>query len=224
MLFKNDLIESCKVDLNLTTKEIRNLPQLLRCDKNFILHLQNDTINTILNYIPKHPEYLYSVIDTKVHMLMKGDYPCIPGWHADDFYRPSISGSVYEDEYLKPSNKIYQPDLENVLRKAPSIHYMILLGDCSNTEFLDCDVELKLPKDNVYKSLNEEIENNKTLITKFLQPSTIYKFGPTTLHRGSPAFKSGWRFFLRLTYSNTRKPINEFRQSSQIYIKEIGGW
>lgn len=32
------------------------------------------------------------VIDTRVHMLMKGWYPCIPGWHHDDVPRTTSTG------------------------------------------------------------------------------------------------------------------------------------
>lgn len=216
MDFKSDLrlIENLEV-----IPEQKNFPQLFRADIEFAKAQGHEQFNVVLSQLErlfKDDGFKYTSIDTRTHMLMKGMYPCIPGWHCDDFYRPTGD----------------QPDLINVEKMAPQKHYLIVLGDCSKTEFLCSHIGLprpeSFPKDKpayfyydefLEKELTSRLEN-----TKFVEPNKIYTFGPTAFHRGSPASKNDWRTFIRLTRSNHYEPKNELRYQSNVYLKDRVSW
>jgi hypothetical protein len=126
MIFPADLKKIVKID-SVSNAVIKDLPQLYRSDLDFAKSFDNKTINDILIHLPYHPEFKHVSIDSRSHMLMKGMYPCIPGWHCDDFYRESHE---------------HQPDLANI---PPTIHYLVVLGDCSRTEFAATDLNLPDP-------------------------------------------------------------------------------
>ncbi len=216
MIFPTDLKHIKKIE-GLDNVELRNLPQLYRADAEFSRSFNNHAINLILKNLPTHPEFKYVSIDSRTHMLMRGMYPCIPGWHCDDFYRAS---------------KDSQPNLESVLEEAPATHYMLILGENSRTEFLKKDVELPSPRELLeqfgdkkpfYLSYDEIIDqiNPETVL---VEPKNLYSFGPLCFHRGKPATENGWRFFMRATFSNHREPKNEVRYQTQVYTMGRVSW
>lgn len=175
----------------------------------------NEKFNIVLAQLErlfKGDGFKYTSIDSRTHMLMKGMYPCIPGWHCDDFYRPTNG----------------QPDLENVENMAPQKHYLVIMGEYSLTEFLCGHISLptpeELPKDNPAYFYYDEMIDKRLENTKFVEQNHIYSFGPTAFHRGSPAISNGWRTFIRLTRSNHYDPKNELRYQSNVYVKDRISW
>ncbi len=214
MIFPTDLKYIAKLD-GLSNASIKDMPQLYRADFDFAWG-RNKFLDQILRSIPPHPEFKYCSIDTRSHMLMKGMYPCIPGWHCDDFYRP---------------DKESQPGLANVLKEAPAIHYMVILGDCSKTEFPTVNLTLPDtsevvakfgPEKPLYLTYDELIAENIT--TRSVEPETLYSFGPLCFHRGQAATHNGWRYFARITLSNHREPKNEIRYQTQVYTLGRVSW
>jgi hypothetical protein len=216
MLFKSDLKKLCKVE-GLDDVDVRKLPQLYRADIDFVKTLGCDELNHIIDHLPAHPEYQHVSIDSRTHMLMKDFYPNIPGWHCDDFYRT--------EETLN------QPDLENVLDKANCVHYILLLSDTSLTEFLASDIELPTSREildkktgkPIYYHYDELIEEQNPEFVR-LDEKTLYSFGPLCFHRGQGATKNGWRYFIRITFSNHYIPMNELRYQTQVYTRERVSW
>jgi len=216
MQFVNDLKKTVKFEGEV---QISKLPQLYRCSIEFAKLQDNAELNRILALVPLTGKYKYVSIDSRSHMLMKGMFPCIPGWHCDDFYRPEYANG--------------QPDLEGVNEAAPAIHHLLVLGDCSRTEFLaDDSVVLPSPQeiiakhgseDPIYLHYDQLIEklNPKTIL---VEPNQFYTFGPTAFHRGSGATHNGWRYFLRVTESNHRQPKNELRYQTQVYTNGRVSW
>ena len=212
MEFKSDLafLEDIRY-----VPEQKGLPQLYRADENFAKTEASPYFRNLIEQIAAlyaGDGFKYTSIDTRTHMLMKGMYPCIPGWHCDDFYRPDGG----------------QPDLLNVEEKAPQKHYIVVLGDCSMTRFLCGHISLpspeELPKDEpVYfhydKLIGEKLENYK-----FVEENKIYSFGPLAFHAGSTATKNGFRTFIRVTRSNHRMPKNENRYQSNVYVDGRVSW
>lgn len=149
------------------------------------------------------------VLDSRVHMLMKGMYPAIPGWHGDAFPRHA--------QYA-------QPDLEALNENVK--HYTALFGaedvEVSQTEFLNHDLTVAYNPQNVWKSVNKAVE--------ILEPETwrvknrvVYQFRQDNLHRAMPCENPGWRLFLRLSIM-TSKPRNEIRHQVQVYQPVGEGW
>lgn len=91
-------------------------PGLFHCPLNEARKLMPEIVPT-LNEAPTQKGEKY-VCDVKVHMLMPGQWPCIPGWHRD---------MVPRDENLVP-----QPDLINT-----SKIMMMWLSGPPLTEFVD---------------------------------------------------------------------------------------
>lgn len=221
----NKTVEFGQVDHALPLGEyVKDLPQLYRADLGFALaqnktDLWRDILQVITSNLSEDldraDKFKYISIDSRSHMLMQGWYPCIPGWHCDDFYRPNG-----------------QPDLLNVTTFAEQRHHMIVLGDCSLTEFMTSRMGYRsAPEDqNVYGFWNSYInKKSKTQKNSFesktVKHGQLVSFGPTDFHRGMPATKSGWRMFIRLTESNHRQPKNEIRNQTQVYLPSVGnGW
>lgn len=211
MIFKTDL----KLIESVGTVPSNTIPQLYRASVEFALQNSPADFRSLLlqlSHLTKNDGFTYSSIDIRTHMLMKGMFPCIPGWHCDDFYRPTNE----------------QPDLANVEEKAPQVHYVVNLGNCSLTEFLTGDIRLPDQKDLLqdnpsYFYYDQMIEEAK-LPTMMVEPNKIYSFGPTCFHRGTAAKENGWRTFIRLTRSNHRQPKNEIRYQSNVYIQGRTSW
>jgi len=147
----------------------------------------------------------YLVVDTRLSMLMPGMYPCIPGWHCDEFYRPAGI-----------------PDLA----AAPDAEHLItVLGGCSRTRFVTQEIETTLePSTDFYAKLHLEIEA-KNPKTAQIEPGDWWRLSQLSPHRGEPATEAGWRYFFRMTGSNHHTPKNELRTQTQVYLTApFAGW
>jgi hypothetical protein len=143
------------------------------------------------------------VIDSRVHMLMPGFWPCIPGWHVDDVPRTRADG---------------QPDHTNPCYK--SEHVLALFGDCSLTQFTEGDFMLEDPEPftgKVYQLWNRYLEKQALHISA-VPPETLCFFNWQSLHRGQPATKRGWRLFIRASRSTHERPVNKIRVQTQVYL------
>jgi hypothetical protein len=196
----------------ISQNQVRTIPMLYRASIPFALEhaptLQEFVDSVKSTWLPPHK---YESLDVKIAMLKKGWWPCIPGWHLDDFYRPTGE----------------QPDIKN-LNEHLSTHFMTLYGDSSLTEFLSGETQLGLPPETgtVYGYYDKVIESSglpKTVV----KSETLYRFTSTDFHRGMPATKDGWRAFVRLTIGNERPPKDEIRTQVQVYVpfdKMFSGW
>ncbi len=196
-------------------EELRGLPQFFRADLDMVYRLGGPHLRRLMS-MPEVGRWTwrYVSVDSRLHMLMGGMWPCIPGWHCDDFYRPPATA---------PS-----PDLENVCTRAPSVHASIVFGGCSLTEFLAEPLTWtprpRDPRGPLYRRADAFIRSRrrKTIVVK---PGEIWRFSPLTWHRGNPATRNGWRYFLRITGSEHYEPRNELRTQTQVYLTEpFAGW
>lgn len=157
------------------------------------------------------------VFDSRVHMLMEGFYPCIPGWHHDDVPRSTANG---QPNYINPE---YHSD-----------HILGLVnGDICPTEF--CIGEAEMPdvdEGEVYyrvwhERLEEFIKAGKLQVVQAAN-DPIIKFDAHSFHRGQQALKGGWRWFGRVSWNTDRcnNKTNEIRKQVQVYIPspDHRGW
>ena len=160
---------------------------------------------------PVDPAYPHVVIDTRVHMLMPGMWPAIPGWHCDNTPRGSYAG---------------QPDPRKASHQ--QINYTVLVATergLSRTEFV-ADPLSDLPYDpaRVWGSINAAVENlqwKPHVIAA--REGHILRFSGITLHRATPATARGWRYFFRLSFMQT-PPQDEIRRQVQVYVSPDTGW
>jgi len=194
--------------------DVRGYPQLLRGTPAFADGLGHAGLSRLIRFASPalRRKWDYISIDTRLSMLMPGMYPCIPGWHCDDFYRPTGG----------------QPNLENA---PPAEHVCIVIGNCSRTRFVAGPIELPLPSATdleggrtVYGVMHRRIEQAQPA-TMLVSSGEAWRFSPLTWHRGEPATEMGWRYFLRLTGSNHWTPLNQTRTQTQVYLTEpFRGW
>lgn len=139
-------------------------------------------------------------LDIKVHMLMAGQYPCIPNWHTDMVPRPSVT----------PRFDLIDVDEEPML---------LWISDGPETEFLRNTVWMPQPPRS-HRHISEFIRTDRPL-TKLITPNSWYAMDQRTPHRGTQATKSGWRVFARVTPKSIapQRPVHSvIRRHAQVYI------
>lgn len=153
------------------------------------------------------------LIDSRVHMLMPGMWPCIPGWHHDDVPRSRADG---------------QPNYETPEYR--SQHCMALWGDCSLTEFAVGEADFDIPPEGtkIYKTLQPVVErrcNDGQLTRVTAEPGRMIFFDWLTWHRGMPTTHHGFRFFIRASRASGLTPRNEIRYNANVYMPVVEeGW
>lgn len=153
------------------------------------------------------PKNLYEVIDTRVHMLMPGMYPAIPGWHCDAVYRRDSTS---------------QPEVEKIDKRL--LHWTCIIGTSpvSLTSFVVQEVEIDVNPAAVWKSVHQAVAwKNPRCIQ--LELGDVLMFDSSTIHRAVAANQQGWRFWFRLSFY-PRAPMNQIRKQVQVYTTEDGGW
>lgn len=206
-----------------TSDEIKNEPMLFNCDHGGAHWLGGKITREFLQILPDEWQHVPIVVDSRVHMLFPGWYPCIPGWHHDDVPRTRSDG--------QPN---YGPD------QCRSEHIMALVnGDICPTLFALGSSDFIEPAlgDVVYEHFHRQVEGalvDKALRLEPVPSNCLVWFNDRTWHRGSKAVANGWRFFIRASryFSPDGSPIqrgnrrtNEVRNQVQVYLDQINaGW
>ena len=157
-------------------------------------------------------------LDSRVHMLMPGWFPCIPGWHHDDVPRSRSDG---------------QPNYDNPEYESKHILALVNGGICP-TEFAVGKAEYPdVPLGRtVYKDWHECVERDiKDGVMQRVQiPSNrLIHFNHHSFHQGTRAIGTGFRWFGRLTwdagYEKGRPHHNEIRKQVNVYLDmPMEGW
>lgn len=190
--------------------QVKSEPMLHRATREFADVYGGPLTKSFLARLPWHGDIL---IDSRVHMLMPGMWPCIPGWHHDDVPRERSDG---------------QPEYENPSYKAE--HCMALWGDCSLTEFAIGEHEIEIPPLGVkiYKEWQSKVEalcESGVLHRATAPERRMIYFDWQTWHRGMPTTKRGFRFFIRATRNSGLEPRNEQRFNANVYMPILEeGW
>lgn len=197
-----------------TTEQIKNEPMLFSCDFNTAHKLGGPLTRDFLFSLPSNfVQAKDLIVDSRVHMLMPGWWPAIPGFHHDDVPRDRCDG---QPDYFTPAYK--------------AEHCMALVGDCCPTEFAigeanfpDVPIGGKYYK--VWHPLVVEKIKNGELRSMDAPLNKLIFFDWKTWHQGTAARKNGWRWFIRATKNTGRKPTNELRRQVQVYLEiPMEGW
>jgi hypothetical protein len=165
------------------------------------------------------------VVDTKIHMLLPGMCPAIPGWHTD-----GVPRGVSLDPTAKQKPDIHaQEQLES-----PRFHLLVTGESCLTSFIRERDVELDVPgvpSTELYRMVSRQVEKKLTHLelTEYDIPScTAAEWDWWTLHTGKPATKHEWRFLIRVTETDIQAPKTDLREvirtQQQGYMPMTFGW
>lgn len=164
------------------------------------------------------------VFDSRVHMLMPGWYPAIPGYHHDDVPRPAIPVG----QHFATAG---QPDYDNP--RYLSEHILGLVNaDICPTHFATGEAEFSQIPDGelIYRQWHQEVMAklaNGELSSHIAPDRTLVEFDWQTWHTGSKAVGNGWRWFGRVSRKTDRvlTITNEIRRNAQVYMEfPMEGW
>lgn len=154
------------------------------------------------------------IFDSRVHMLMPGWCPAIPGWHHDDVPR---SRSDRQPNYIDPEylSEHVMATVNGQIAPTYGISGLLKVNE----------VPLGQTIYNVWHNeLTEQITNG-IIIEHALPTETLIQFDWQFFHRASKAVSNGWRWFGRVSINTDRKITNEMRNQVQVYLENpTEGW
>jgi hypothetical protein len=205
---------------------IEQEPQFFGADLDYASDHGGPITQAFLHLVPQGWFDEGAILDSRVHMLMEGWMPCIPGWHLDDIPRTRKDG---QPDHLNPS---YRAE-----------HILALVGNCSRTAFLTGGIELQdvpdgelgigglCPETSIYGKWHADIEQQLqgppgwAPEVELAPERRLIQFNDQSFHRGTPATHAGWRWFARVTRGSDRKPFNKVRTQTQVYLPTPNaGW
>lgn len=171
----------------------------------------------------------YIVIDTKIHMLIPGFSPAIPGWHTDGVPRGPKRDSIFEG----------LPDI--FAQEDPTIrphrYHLLVTGEGCRTEFLKDPIDIEVPDEpdaGLYAKISSDISrmvasgeiHKESIITA--PRSTVVSWDWWNIHQGVPAKKKEWRFLMRVMETDFMPPEKDLRKviriQQQVYSPVDFGW
>lgn len=203
---------------------IKNEPMFFNCSCEFAY--ENGGLIT-KEFISKLPdEYKSGVFDSRVHMLMPGWYPAIPGYHHDDVARAI---DIPPGKHFLTAG---QPDYDNQTM-FPKHILALVNGDICPTHFAIGKTTPPIifdAEEIIYKIWHNHIINEIKVgrLKEIKIPSNkLIAFDCNSFHTASSAIDSGWRWFGRVSINTKRceKITNEIRKQVQIYLEyPMNGW
>lgn len=153
-------------------------------------------------------------IDLKIHMLMKGQYPCIPNWHCDNVPRDADGnlkyGEVQEDA----------PPMLLWLSGKPTTEFLI------GPETIDGILDHGVLNDALLWLERKYAEEGYGM-TQRIPEKTWVSMDQRTPHRGTAATENCWRVFIRLTHKSiapARPVYSTIRRHCQVYLPHDFHW
>lgn len=169
----------------------------------------------------------YIVVDTKIHMLMSGMSPAIPGWHTD---------GVPRGLELNPAGA-GAPDIfaqEQMDDRGPRFHLMVTGDFCPTLFDTTPSRELAVPATpdvSLYRMISEQmgaLQAADELQTMETTPGTVYEWDWWQLHSAQWSTGRGWRYLIRVTETDHFAPRTDLREiirtQQQVYAPATFGW
>ena len=215
--FNSQIAEVGKFALAVPNEVIKHEPMFFNCDLHYAYSNGKHITRSFIDALPKSWHKDDVVFDSRVHMLMPGWFPCIPGYHHDDI--PRLSNNTGQPNYNNP--EYYSEHILGVVN-----------ADICPTEFAIGKCTMPSVKNNeiIYKKWHLEVEKLITdweLIVYKAKDRTLYAFDWQTFHTGTKAVANGWRWFGRVSRNTdrTKHITNEIRVNSQVYLEfPMEGW
>lgn len=222
--FSSRIKEVGRFAMNVDNKQIKEEPMFFNADLKFAYDNGGAITRSFIENLPHHSIDGPAVFDSRVHMLMPGWFPAIPGFHHDDVPRPPIPVG----QHFATAG---QPDYDNPRYRSSHILGLVN-GQTAPTEFAIGDIELPGLPDGavIYKEWHRSVQRSVTNgeLTSVLAPDrTLVQFDWQTFHQATRAIGNGWRWFGRVSWNTERTATctNEYRRNAQVYLEfPMEGW
>jgi|SRR6478736_380770 len=203
---------------------IKKEPMFFNSDFKYAYENGGEITRSFLDALPEDWKNEPLVFDSRVHMLMPGWYPAIPGWHHDDVPRAEIPTGQH---FITGG----QPDYDNPRYKSEHILGLVNAEICP-TEFAigNCLMPKIKEGDLIYREWHKEVElliEDNILQKHECEDRYLYHFDWQAFHSGTKAISNGWRWFGRVSRNTERvnKVTNEIRVNCQVYLEfPMEGW
>lgn len=206
--FESEFTTGKNFDQKFTQDEVKNEPMFFSSSAEFAMEKGGPITKSFIRaFVKERPLVSNIVFDSRVHMLMPGWYPCIPGYHHDDVPRSLDTG---------------QPNYETPEYRAQ--HCMGLInGEICPTVFAVGKAAFDFPdKGPIYKKWHCDVEKyiKKKQLRELAVPSgKLIHFNSSAFHQGTKAVANGWRWFGRISWDTKRPVTNEIRRQVQVYLE-----
>jgi hypothetical protein len=175
-----------------------------------------------LGLLNLHGDRKHIIVDTKIHFLMKGMCPSIPGWHTDGVPRldngqgdPVLSGMT-DGTFTEPR------------------YHLLVTGTLcptrflTNTVLLDSEDLLEGGPDKLYTNMSDKINEDYDGDFIDTEDSVMYEWNWWNIHTAQVANARGWRYLIRVTetdYIEPRtNPADFIRTQNNVYTPTNFGW
>jgi hypothetical protein len=216
MIFQSDMQYRGSFFSDFPDAVVKNEPMFFNCDLEYSYLKGGDITRKFLDGLPDDWKLDDVVLDSRVHMLMPGWYPCIPGWHHDDVPRSTPTG---QPNYVNPEYR--------------SEHLMGLVNaHLAATSLIHGTVEVSEPDHDktIYQVWHPQVQaqvDSGKVHALSAQSGSYVQFDCNTFHTGTKAVGNGWRWFTRLSRNTNRVKFitNEMRRQVQVYMDDpTQGW
>lgn len=223
-VFNSNVTPRSTFATNVSNSEIKSEPMFFNCDLDFAWDNGGPITRDFINNLPAYVDPYDVVFDSRIHMLMPGWYPAIPGFHHDDVPRPPIPVG----QHFVTSG---QPDYDNPRYHSKHILGLVNAGICPTEFALGTCTMPEIPDGElIYRRWHEEVKLllDKGELELYKVPDRmLIEFDWQAFHQGTKAIGNGWRWFGRLSWNTDRvfNITNEIRQQVQVYMEfPMEGW
>lgn len=203
---------------------IKNEPMFFNSDASFARQQGGPITRSFFDALPSDWQDCPLVFDSRVHMLMPGWFPAIPGYHHDDVPRPQIPVGHH---FVTAG----QPDYDNPRYRSEHIVGLVN-AEIAPTEFAlgECVMPAIAEGDLIYRRWHSEVvellDQGELLLWRCPDRELVY-FDCDAFHQGTKAVAAGWRWFGRVSRNTERTAgvTNEIRRQAQVYLEfPMEGW
>jgi hypothetical protein len=202
---------------------IKNEPMFFNADVEFAREMGGPITQAFFDSLPKDWLDCPIVFDSRVHMLMPGWFPAIPGFHHDDVPRPSIPVGQH---FVTAG----QPDYDNPRYRSEHICGLVNAAIAPTNFAIGKCTMPAVPDGLIYRTWHNEvvrlIDEGELESVSAPDRQLIY-FDCDDFHQGTKAVAAGWRWFGRISRNTdrTKTVSNEIRKQSQVYLEfPMEGW
>lgn len=222
--FNSQILLIAPFAIGIGNEKIKNEPMFFNADLHFARNEGGPITRAFIDALPSDWRSADTVFDSRVHMLMPGWFPAIPGFHHDDVPRPAIPvgqhfGTAGQPDYDSPR---YRSEHIMGLVNADVAPTDFAIGECTMPRVEDGDL--------VYRRWHVEVERLLAAgaLARVKAPDRqLIGFDCDSFHTGTKAVGSGWRWFGRVSRNTERARTitNEIRSQVQVYLEfPMEGW